>query len=159
MPAVRRALLNSAAVPSLLICLAVGVTWGRSYETGDTLYLGTLAFISEGGSYAAFFWEGGHGKRWSWGAYAKRCGAARAARSLVHFRCAKRHAGFYEVVVPQWIILGLFGVLPAARIARWRRLRRRAGVNTCRHCGYDLTGNVSGVCPECGQRGAAGGDS
>jgi hypothetical protein len=21
----------------------------------------------------------------------------------------------------------------------------------CPHCGYDLTGNVSGVCPECGQ--------
>jgi ABC-type ATPase with predicted acetyltransferase domain len=20
----------------------------------------------------------------------------------------------------------------------------------CRHCGHDLTGNVSGVCPECG---------
>jgi hypothetical protein len=29
----------------------------------------------------------------------------------------------------------------------WRRLGR-AGV--CRTCGYDLTGNVSGVCPECG---------
>lgn len=22
----------------------------------------------------------------------------------------------------------------------------------CQHCGYDLTGNVSGVCPECGTR-------
>jgi hypothetical protein len=22
----------------------------------------------------------------------------------------------------------------------------------CRHCGYSLTGNVSGVCPECGTR-------
>jgi rubrerythrin len=21
----------------------------------------------------------------------------------------------------------------------------------CRKCGYDLTGNVSGVCPECGE--------
>lgn len=21
----------------------------------------------------------------------------------------------------------------------------------CLHCGYDLTGNVSGVCPECGK--------
>jgi hypothetical protein len=23
---------------------------------------------------------------------------------------------------------------------------------SCRQCGYDLTGNVSGVCPECGQK-------
>ena len=30
---------------------------------------------------------------------------------------------------------------------RRRRLRR----GHCEHCGYDLTGNVSGVCPECGQ--------
>jgi len=22
----------------------------------------------------------------------------------------------------------------------------------CRKCGYDLTGNISGVCPECGER-------
>ena len=31
---------------------------------------------------------------------------------------------------------------------RLRRERDRKGL--CLHCGYDLTGNVSGVCPECG---------
>ncbi len=30
----------------------------------------------------------------------------------------------------------------------WRTARHRRG--RCRKCGYDLTGNVSGVCPECG---------
>ena len=30
------------------------------------------------------------------------------------------------------------------RVRRWRR-------GQCVGCGYDLTGNVSGVCPECGQ--------
>jgi len=30
---------------------------------------------------------------------------------------------------------------------RWRRRRR----GLCVRCGYDLTGNVSGVCPECGE--------
>jgi hypothetical protein len=29
-----------------------------------------------------------------------------------------------------------------------RRYRRKHGL--CLHCGYDLTGNISGVCPECG---------
>lgn len=28
--------------------------------------------------------------------------------------------------------------------------RRREPPNRCRNCAYDLTGNVSGVCPECG---------
>jgi rubrerythrin len=27
---------------------------------------------------------------------------------------------------------------------------RRAAKGACRVCGYDLTGNVSGICPECG---------
>lgn len=51
------------------------------------------------------------------------------------------------------------GAAPAAWLAvtaaghwrrRWlrRRLERRG---LCRSCGYDLTGNVSGVCPECGR--------
>ncbi len=30
----------------------------------------------------------------------------------------------------------------------WRGLRLRRGL--CVECGYNLTGNVSGVCPECG---------
>src|SRR5436309_2931338 len=31
-----------------------------------------------------------------------------------------------------------------------RRQRRRAGRGECLGCGYDLTGNASGRCPECG---------
>ena len=30
-------------------------------------------------------------------------------------------------------------------------LRRFASEATCQNCGYNLTGNVSGVCPECGR--------
>jgi hypothetical protein len=56
--------------------------------------------------------------------------------------------------VPFWFLTLLLIILPvraflipAAR--RWRRhCRRRMGL--CIHCGYNLTGNVSGVCPECG---------
>lgn len=32
----------------------------------------------------------------------------------------------------------------------WPDDRKRLGMNRCLHCGYDLTGNESGVCPECG---------
>ena len=31
-----------------------------------------------------------------------------------------------------------------------QRLRALHRMHLCRHCDYDLTGNVSGVCPECG---------
>jgi hypothetical protein len=38
-------------------------------------------------------------------------------------------------------------------VAVWRWRRRGAGKSgACETCGYTLTGNVSGVCPECGSR-------
>ncbi len=32
----------------------------------------------------------------------------------------------------------------------WHRDRRRHPPGHCQHCGYNLTGNVSGICSECG---------
>ena len=40
-----------------------------------------------------------------------------------------------------WCGLTVFG---------YRRLRHRRRRGLCERCGYDLTGNVSGTCPECG---------
>ncbi|MGD8452221.1 MAG: hypothetical protein PVJ57_10420 [Phycisphaerae bacterium] len=38
----------------------------------------------------------------------------------------------------------------------WRRRRApRFAPGHCRECGYDLTGNVTGVCPECGKQSAS----
>lgn len=54
--------------------------------------------------------------------------------------------------VPFWFIAVLFAC-PSAywlRLRRRRRWRQRQG--RCYHCGYDLQGNASGVCPECGRR-------
>jgi hypothetical protein len=39
-------------------------------------------------------------------------------------------------------------ILLAAKIAEWRARPREP---RCRGCGYNLTGNLSGVCPECGK--------
>jgi hypothetical protein len=53
-----------------------------------------------------------------------------------------------------WVAAASFGVLPATWAAvQWKRQRARhrtLGGSLCSHCGYDLRGNVSGVCPECG---------
>lgn len=49
--------------------------------------------------------------------------------------------------VPLWAM-----GLPAASAAWWLTKRRRSaeGCRPCEECGYDLQGNVSGACPECG---------
>jgi hypothetical protein len=51
------------------------------------------------------------------------------------------------VVVEIWALFLLCAIPTALLWWRERRLRR-AGV--CLECGYNLTGNVSGICPECG---------
>ncbi len=53
--------------------------------------------------------------------------------------------------VPLWFPFVIFSAYPAIAFVRGplrRRRRRKRG--ECVACGYDLTGNVSGVCPECG---------
>lgn len=52
----------------------------------------------------------------------------------------------HGVTLPLWLPLLLVGVIA---FAAWRRSRGHAP-GCCRMCGYDLTGNISGVCPECG---------
>ena len=52
-------------------------------------------------------------------------------------------------ISPLWVLVLIF----AAPIGFWsyRRLRsRRRLPGNCSACGYDLAGNTSGVCPECG---------
>ncbi len=51
------------------------------------------------------------------------------------------------VDVPLW---APFMVLVAATGMLWYFDRRRFPPDHCQYCGYDLTGNVSGRCPECG---------
>jgi hypothetical protein len=153
---VRRLLLNVLATLSLTVCLCGVVVWGRSYGVGHQVQVGwgarSVWVNSEGGSFAVatMLRPERHGFRLTWGSYAKRTGAAAAVRRLWHFGRAPQ-VGAFDVVVPQWVVPAVLGPLPAARIVRWRRLRRRPPTNTCGGCGYDLTGNVSGVCPECGK--------
>jgi len=45
----------------------------------------------------------------------------------------------------------LTALLPLAALWGWRRRLSRTRKGLCSGCGYSLSGNVSGVCPECGQ--------
>ena len=55
--------------------------------------------------------------------------------------------------VRYWFLVLLLNVFPAIAFIRgpfhrWHRARR----GHCGTCGYDLTGNASGTCPECGEK-------
>ena len=54
------------------------------------------------------------------------------------------------VRLPVWGIAILLMIPPIRDSIRERRRAGRKGRNECLECGYNLTGNVSGLCPECG---------
>ncbi len=62
-----------------------------------------------------------------------------------------RRVRHVQVNSPWWFVAALFWAYPVVvfirgPMRRFQRMRR----NRCLKCGYILTGNVSGVCPECG---------
>jgi hypothetical protein len=66
-------------------------------------------------------------------------------------------AGWFEpekreraLVVPDLALLILLLILPLMWLRRLMRTSAHGRTGLCKNCGYDLTGNVSGICPECG---------
>jgi len=51
--------------------------------------------------------------------------------------------------LPAWFLALIFGAAPLIWIIHWQR-SRTIPPHLCQSCGYDLTGNQSGNCPECG---------
>jgi predicted Zn-ribbon and HTH transcriptional regulator len=54
------------------------------------------------------------------------------------------------MLVPFWPLVTLLMSLPAANAAGRIRRVLRIRPDHCATCGYNLTGNRSGICPECG---------
>ena len=59
-------------------------------------------------------------------------------------------SGVVSTSYPLAPIMLLVGVLVV--VSWWRERRNKPRHGHCRKCGYNLTGNVSGVCPECGEK-------
>lgn len=56
-----------------------------------------------------------------------------------------------EVIVPFWNLVLLFGMYPISAVAyRFVKRRHMHAPGHCSKCGYNLYGNVTGTCPECG---------
>jgi hypothetical protein len=75
---------------------------------------------------------------WAVGAFAAGCVAVITARAF------GQAAGVFALIL---VPIGLMFLLDMPKLRR----SRRWGRGECLHCGYELTGNVSGVCPECGE--------
>jgi len=57
---------------------------------------------------------------------------------------------FGLLIFPLWALLVLSGGCTLIGLRLWRRSARERTRGLCSTCGYNLTGNVSGICPECG---------
>ena len=67
------------------------------------------------------------------------------------WRCPAGQASFSaHLALPFWFLFALLSPYPAFAFVRWLRRYRRGKRGRCLECGYSLTGNVSGICPECG---------
>jgi hypothetical protein len=156
--------LNTLAAASLLAALAVALLWVRSYLVHDTLLAFTarrgVGVHSTGGRFLVLDESGAlaqHGPGVSWRREEDVVPYGAAVRlALVHFE-AGRFGNGRLFVFPQWPLVAALAV-PAALVTHSRRRREhRIAGGACPHCNYDLTGNVSGVCPECGHRAVKGG--
>jgi hypothetical protein len=161
---VKRRPLNLLSTLSLLLCAAITLLWVRSYFVGDAFDWATrtgragvdscrgslsmgwvyvppadLANIERRTLYTSKPASEAAGDRimpaWSFAGFA-----------LVRFDF--RGMRFRELRVPFWLVVLVTGTAPAVHL--WRKRRARMAAGRCVSCGYNLTGNVSGVCPECG---------
>ena len=76
-------------------------------------------------------------------------------QSVLSQRGGSRLPIAWNVGVACWLLVAATGVLPVSRSTAWAARRvmarsRAAAVGRCGNCRYDLTANVTGVCPECG---------
>jgi len=84
--------------------------------------------------------------------FAKRIRGPVSDRNLWHFQLF-RNSRRRMLDFPAWLLPLPFAIYPTIAFIRgpYRRYRRRKN-GLCLKCGYDLTGNVSGICPECGEQ-------
>ena len=158
--------LNTLTAVSLLLCVAVGMVWVRSYRymehfaVQDTA-VGTAwvrrlgdATSSAPAPYAYVPTAGVQHQRLApIDLDSVRPPAMATDRGWLGFRyivVRKFEETRFIIVFPWWVVAGALSLLPARWIITRYRNRHRRGPGDCPVCGYDLTSNVSGVCPECG---------
>lgn len=162
-----RILLNAATVLSLVLCAVTAAAWVRSYQAHDWVWwpLENQGLLSigtyRGGLLAALLTDFLPPPAAGWLESAPLSYAEARGPQGTFFNRFGFALGYFqgsEGVIPRlacpfWFIILLTAILPAARLAGWRRrrarrLRLRPGL--CQHCGYDCRATPD-RCPECGR--------
>jgi hypothetical protein len=141
---VRRPFFTFTSFLSLLLSLATVVLWVRSHNrhsAGDALWSGDSCSFDD----LPIDFRSAEGKI--------SCSICARSLSLGEFdwswqRFLLKHNGpYFFIEFPHWSIAAVLAILPTV----WVIQRRRASSQGhCDKCGYNLTANVTGVCPECG---------
>jgi hypothetical protein len=147
-PSVKRRLLNALAGLSLILALATGGLWGRSYSVADYV-LGQLGgqneygVRSDSGRFILHWAQRDIGWQWDsapahdygfdWFEYGRTRGLGRMD----------------YIVFPHWSLMIACTILPTLRGWQLLRARKRPSENLCPQCGYDLRATPQ-RCPECG---------
>ena len=161
-------LFTLASVVSLLLCVATVVVWvglrdfglavGNHYTTGEidchngrvTFSLWKYSFDVQAMLLSPRHWIRFRGDGWIIANVDTRGfdgGVFAAVRDRYFEPTPVTIMTRYRLMCPSWFLAVTFSIMPAYWLIRWRRLNQAGG---CLSCGYNLTGNISGVCPECG---------
>jgi hypothetical protein len=160
---------NAGAAVSLVVLVATIVLWVRSYWVNDYVAIQrplatpriceVWTLISNRGL-AGFGWQDGNfivGRgvqvshrlpfRWTgrttfWNTLGFSYDSG-SVKSTIFY-------SYWKVLIPCWSLALFASILPLVAFVRSRREQKVKG--HCTKCGYDLRGNISGVCPECGLR-------
>ena len=165
----RRKLFNLAAAVSLVLSMTVASFWIRCYDHYDQVGIDLYGAYFTLSSYKGQVWA--ERDRWIY----KPAGPERKLSAFADSRQASGMEPYQKVfgfgvyryvngdnnwdpsiittigaIVPSWFLVALFLMLPVLWRARQYRLAALVKRGACTKCGYNLTGNTSGVCPECG---------
>lgn len=145
----RRDIFATAAILSLLLGVAASVFWIRSYDFGMASHDQFAAGGVEVHSVRGRLTITSHRKPTT----SRILVTTAPDGSHIVIDYFQSYAPAHRLVVSYSVTALITAVLPIdwpiyfSRPARRRRLKRQG---RCSTCGYDLTGNVSGACPECG---------
>ena len=138
----RAGLLASAII---VIAFLVSLKWGYSYTPRRSVYSGMpISGVGCSDGVLLLIFGGPFTVRWHWG--------HKIGPSFLSWRLWYPKSAFEGsvglLIIPLW--MPFLVVFVPSLILLWRS--RPPNPGHCPNCDYDLTGNVSGVCPECGTK-------
>ena len=166
---IRRVLASVSLLLAASCLVAISTSWGRSYYSADRITYSIEGLVEDTGGIrmsdekgrpvpipSVYLAEGKVGFMQSpscSGVSVQRLHHWRLAGFMYFDNCIPIAKYRYRAVeLPLWFPLLIFSIYPIAAFIRgpYRRYRRK-NKGLCLKCGYDLQGNVSGICPECGE--------